>query len=640
MTPRKIGRYEVREQLGLGGMATVYHAYDPHFERDVLIKVLPREFLHDLTFRIRFERESKIVAALQHPHIQPIYDFGEHEGQPYLVMGHMPGGSLSYRIRESGTGLPPGEAARITTQIASALDYTHGQRIIHRDVKSSNIFFDQEGDAFLIDFSIAMVIEENAQPTGSVIVGTPAFMAPEIAEQKDITPAVDIYALGVVLFEMLTGRLPFDADTPIGMLMAHVNKPIPSMRLVRPDLPESVQAVIERAMAKDPSERYQSAGELAADLWAAVAAPGEAMPEMVPVPPPPPEVRPAPARLGELSPLWMGIGGVLLVGLVIGGLALAGVFGPTESTAETASDRTPAPPTPTPVPTLTEEQRARQLAEAGVSGNAEWIPYTEEINLAEMALVPAGCFMMGSDGSGRDERPVHEVCFDEPFWIDVYEVTSIWFASYLNEMGDQTEDGSEEWFSAYYRGIDERGGTWIVEEEYEDHPVIRVTWDSAAAYCEWRGARLPTEAEWEYAARGPDGLVFPWGNEFDCSLGNFDDETQEDSYVVKGGVNCDGFADTAPVGSFPGGASWVGVLDMSGNAWEWMADWYGDGYYSTLPSPITNPTGPDGGTLRVLRGGSWKLNYAFNLRAAYRFGDSPDRTRHSPGFRCARSYAD
>ncbi len=639
MTPRRIGRYEVREQPGQGGMVTVYHAYDPNFGRDVAIKVLPREFLHDPTFRARFELEGKIVAALQHPHIQPIYDFGEHEGQPYLVMGHMPGGSLSYRIRESGTGLPLGEVARITAQIASALDYAHSRGIIHRDVKSSNLLFDWQGNAYLSGFGIARMAEATA--TGTALVGTPAYMAPEMASEGGLSPLVDVYALGVTLYEMLTGKLPFDADTPLGMLLAHVTEPVPGVRLERPDLPDAVQAVIERAMAKDPSERYQSTGELAADLWAAVAAPGEIMPEMMPVPPPPAEARPAPARRRELSPLWMGIGGVLLVGLVIGGLAIAGVFGPTESAAEMASDRTPgSPPTPTPGPTLTGEQRARQLAEAGVSSNDEWTPYTEEINLVEMALVPAGCFMMGSNSGGGDEQPVHEVCFDEPFWIDVCEVTNIWFASYLNETSDQTEDDSEEWFGAYYRGIDERGGTWIVEEEYEDHPVISVAWDDAAAYCEWRGARLPTEAEWEYAARGPDGLVFPWGNEFDCSLGNFDDETQEDSYVVKGGVNCDGFADTAPVGSFPGGASWVGVLDMSGNAWEWMADWYDVDYYETLPSPVTNPTGPDGGTLRALRGGSWHLNYALNLRGAYRFGDEADSTWLYPGFRCAHSYDD
>ncbi len=275
MTPRKIGRYEVREQLGQGGMVTVYHAYDPPLGRDVTIKVLPREFLHDPALRARFEIEGKIVAALQHPHIQPIYDFGEHEGQPYLVMGHMPGGSLSYRIRESGTGLPLGEVARITAQIASALDYAHSRGIIHRDVKPGNILFDWQGNAYLSDFGIVTLSEATVQLTGSGIIGTPAYMAPEMAEQKDITPAVDIYALGVALFEALTGRLPFDTDTPLGMLMAHVNKPIPSVRLVRPDLPESVQAVIERAMAKDPSERYQSAGDLAADLRAAVAAPGE-----------------------------------------------------------------------------------------------------------------------------------------------------------------------------------------------------------------------------------------------------------------------------------------------------------------------------------------------------------------------------
>jgi hypothetical protein len=262
MTPSTIGRYEVKSELGRGGMAILYRAFDPRFERDVAIKVLPHEFLYDETFLARFEQEAKAIARLEHVAIVPVYDFGMHEGQPYLVMRYMPGGSLADRITQEGP-LDLDEAVRIT-----ALDAAHRRGVIHRDVKPGNVLFDADGHAYLTDFGIVKLTESTAQLTGSGIVGTPSYMAPEMARPGMVSPLVDVYALGVMLYQMLAGRLPYDADTPIGQMMAHVTKPVPDVREARPDLPPAIQVVLDKALAKEPEHRCQSAGEVADRLCA------------------------------------------------------------------------------------------------------------------------------------------------------------------------------------------------------------------------------------------------------------------------------------------------------------------------------------------------------------------------------------
>ncbi len=253
MKQRNIGRYVVKAELGKGGMSVVYLANDPRFGRDVAIKVLPRSFEDQTAARARFDREARVIAALEHPAIVPVYDFGEEDGQQYLVMRHMSGGSMSDVLTYGRLNLS--DAVRIARRIASALDEAHDGNIIHRDLKPGNILFDSHGDAFLTDFGIVKLYEgENAQSmTGSVVLGTPAYMSPEQALGKPIDRRSDVYALGAVLYEMLTGVPPYKGPTSVSVAMKHVLEPVPNPREYRPDLAPAVVAVVEKAMAKDPN---------------------------------------------------------------------------------------------------------------------------------------------------------------------------------------------------------------------------------------------------------------------------------------------------------------------------------------------------------------------------------------------------
>jgi serine/threonine-protein kinase len=265
MNLQTLGRYEIRHELGRGGMAIVYLGYDPRIEREVAIKVLPRQFSFDPQFEARFEQEVRAIAKLEHGAIVPVYDFGEVDDQPFIVMRYMSGGSLAARLRLGHLPLP--EAARILTRIAPALDRAHAQGIIHRDLKPGNILFDQEGEAYLSDFGIAKLADSTAAYTGSALIGTPAYMSPEQARgEAKVDGRSDVYSLGVILFETLAGRPPYAADTPMGIAMRHVTDPIPRIRRLNPGLPKDLERVIRRALAKAPRNRFQTAAELASAL--------------------------------------------------------------------------------------------------------------------------------------------------------------------------------------------------------------------------------------------------------------------------------------------------------------------------------------------------------------------------------------
>jgi|GEM_PF-1728696 len=256
---QSLGRYNILEQLGEGGMATVFKAYDTRLERDVAIKIIRRgAFPPEQLERIlkRFEREAKALARLTHPNIVHINDYGERDGAPYLVMDYLPGGTLKQRL---GKPIPWQEVVKLLLPVAEALDYAHSQNIIHRDVKPSNILLTQRGQPLLTDFGIAKIldIEETHTLTSTGIgIGTPEYMAPEQSSSKNVDQRADVYALGIVFFEMLTGRRPFEADTPMAVMIMHARDPLPSPRQVVPDLPRKVEHVLNKALAKKPEDRY------------------------------------------------------------------------------------------------------------------------------------------------------------------------------------------------------------------------------------------------------------------------------------------------------------------------------------------------------------------------------------------------
>jgi serine/threonine-protein kinase len=260
MSVKFIDQYEILGELGQGGMATVYRAQDPHSGLDVAIKVLRREYLTDLGFRARFQREAQMIAALQHPAVVPVLDFGQHQEQLYLVMPYMPGGSLEMRLLRGP--LSPREAGDVLARIAAALDHAHLQGLVHRDLKPSNILFDAEGDASLADFGIAVQTVAGEGVAG-VIDGTPAYMSPEqCRSEARVDGRSDVYSLGITLYEMLTGRVPFEGNTGLAILTQHLYRPAPSLRSANPSLPAALEPVLHMALAKEPAARYQRAGAL------------------------------------------------------------------------------------------------------------------------------------------------------------------------------------------------------------------------------------------------------------------------------------------------------------------------------------------------------------------------------------------
>lgn len=264
-----VGPYRIIEPVGRGGMASVYKAYDASLDRYVALKVLPPEFLHDPTFAARFRREAQTIARLEHPQIIPIfaYDIDAATGTPWMAMRLISGGSLSQRIKRGR--LEHSECARILKDVADALDYAHGMGVIHRDVKPQNVLLDDAGRVYLADFGIAKMVESTAAVTQTgMITGTPQYMAPEQATGNPVDKSVDLYALGIVAYELFTGRVPFSADTPVAVLMKQASEPMPLPPAS--EVPEAVTRVILRATAKDPRARWPSAGAFARALGEAV----------------------------------------------------------------------------------------------------------------------------------------------------------------------------------------------------------------------------------------------------------------------------------------------------------------------------------------------------------------------------------
>src|SRR5579862_8087966 len=259
------GRYRLEARIGSGGMSTVYRATDETLQRQVAIKLMHREIASDSDQLERFRREARAVAQLSHPHIVGVIDYGEDDGRPYIVFEYVQGETLKERIRRNGC-LPITEAVAYAIEIARALGIAHARYIVHRDVKPQNVLIDEEGSAKVTDFGIARTLEEEGLTADGRVIGTTDYVAPEQALGQPVTGQSDLYSLGVVLYEMLTGEVPFKADTQVAVAMRHVREPFPDVQRLRPEVSAALAAVVDRATAKRPEDRYANDAELIADL--------------------------------------------------------------------------------------------------------------------------------------------------------------------------------------------------------------------------------------------------------------------------------------------------------------------------------------------------------------------------------------
>ncbi|HMV95567.1 MAG TPA: bifunctional serine/threonine-protein kinase/formylglycine-generating enzyme family protein [Anaerolineales bacterium] len=563
---KHIDRYNIIDLLGQGGMATVYRAYDTRLEREVALKVIRHEaFPPDVLQNElkRFEREAKSLARLSHPNIVKVLDYGEYEGSPFLVMEYLPGGTLKQKI---GSPIAWQDAMHLLLPVARGVEYAHNREIIHRDIKPSNILLAENETPTLSDFGIAKLFQnEGTLLTASgMAMGTPEYMAPEQWTGKTV-PQSDMYALGVVLYEMVTGRRPYTADTPGGVFMMQVTEPVLFPRDIVPHLPEAVEQFLLKALSREPSNRHASMTEFIRDMELLLSNAETKVPinrmETLKGSPGQSSVRKdasSPSR--KLVPFnWKAatLGGVILLAVVVAAAVV-----------------------------LMKKKSTPLAAEITDSKNAV------------MVLVPEGDFVMGSDNGDEDERPVHTVYLDE-FYIDKYEVTnSDYRVCVVDGVCKPPQDMTN-----------------YNNPKYENHPVVYVDWEMARTYCDWRDAQLPTEAQWEKAARGMDARTYPWGEGIACSQANY--------------LSC--IEDTQPFDSYAGSLSPYGAYNMAGNVWEWVADWYSPAYDV---SETDNPVGAESGERRVLRGGGWN-QHEYLLRTSARLGVVPTDVFLSFGFRCA-----
>ncbi len=562
-------RYKLEAVLGQGGMSTVYRATDPNLQRKVAIKLIHPHLSSDPQFVRRFEQEAAAVAQLRHPNIIQVYDFNHENELYYMVLEYVSGDTLQAQLKTLTAvhqRLPLLEIISIMTTMCQAVDYAHKQGMVHRDLKPANVMLNVQGTPILMDFGVAKMLDAAHHTATGTVVGTAKYMSPEQARGVHPDERADIYSLGVMLFEMITGQPPFDGESAVSIMMKHVNDPLPDIAQIDTSMPDELIEVIEKSLAKTPEARYQTAAEMAEGLEEVRRSLNEAT---IPAPKRPREktdpsdvkrgaaVQPA-KRTNNLA-LWLVGLGVALFLLIFGATALFVISRLVQSTE------------------LSPGQAAANFEEQLVADAAADLPSSEQ-----MVKIKGGLYTVGSESAGSDYAPPQQVQLAD-YWMDRYEVTNQQYAGFLAEAEDQAAPDN-------WAGRNMPAGL-------ENHPVEGVTWEMAQAYCAWAKKRLPTEAEWEVAARGSARLLYPWGNE------------ERTIDLPRTG--------TYPVGSVARNRSPFGVFDMGGNVWEWVDEPY---------APVVEGH-------KVLRGGA----HGFLQDMAYRLQGDPTVPTMSAtaGIRCA-----
>ena len=534
--------YVVEGRLGAGGFAVVFQVRDVHLKRKLAVKVLSPDVIASHSVLDRFRREAETVAQLSHPHIVKLHFIGQKDDLVYLVMEMIDGGSLAERLQRE-QALPIDDAARIFGEVASALAHAHKRGVVHRDIKPQNVLLDAEsGRALVTDFGIARTSEGGSLTATGMVVGTPAYLSPEQVTGEPSDHRADIYALGVMAYEMIAGRAPFTGPTPTAVLMKRLGGPPEPLRSIRKDVPAGLEELVDACLATNPAERIQNASDIARALTGHSPVSGAHTTSARPQLPKRPRKKSNVATMALAAAIIMGAGvGAYLI------TTSGGTAGPGSTVVAQPLD----------------------------SG---------------MVLIPAGTYTVGSDSGPDMVRPAHTVSLDA-YGIESTEVTVANFNRYLQDRS----------LPAPWSSIPD-----------STLPVTGVLYAEAMNYCAWRhppGGRLPREEEWEAAARGPGGRVYPWGNAWNPNAANAGSRR----------------AGPAPVGSYPEGRTPDGILDLIGNVWEWTASPYRS-YRDTASAS----------SLYVIRGGGFNALERVST-ATFRGGMPAVTSRENlaaTGFRC------